>query len=149
VRELVFALTFHGAARAKPGSTTIRQARTSAPSQTLRTTLADGAIHALVEPASGGRAVLESEVERFPDGSFVEWGTITYGDVGVVSFETVGRGVVGDSPLGGWKSGAVVWTVTGGTGALAGARGLITSNFAVSDRGEVVDNHFVRLYVPS
>jgi hypothetical protein len=148
VRELVFALTFQGAAQAKPGSTTVRQARTSAPSQTLRTVLTEDGIDALMEPASGGRAVLESEVERFPDGSFVEWGTIAYGDVGAVSFETLGHGVVEDSPVSGWKTGAVVWTITGGTGRLAGARGLITSNFALSDRGEVVDNHFVRLYVP-
>ena len=41
-----------------------------------------------------------------------------------------------------------MWTITGGTGRLAGARGLITSNFTVSGEGEVVDDHFVRLYLP-
>jgi hypothetical protein len=38
--------------------------------------------------------------------------------------------------------------VTGGEGALAGAQGLITSNFTVGPQGEVVDNHFARLFVP-
>jgi hypothetical protein len=38
--------------------------------------------------------------------------------------------------------------VTEGLGALAGATGLITSNFTVGAKGEVVDNHYVRLYLP-
>jgi len=36
-----------------------------------------------------------------------------------------------------------------GDGAFAGVRGLITSNFTVSADGEVVDNHFARLYLPT
>jgi hypothetical protein len=44
--------------------------------------------------------------------------------------------------------GAVMWVVTGGAGGLAGARGLITSNFVASAQGEVVDHQFARLYVP-
>jgi hypothetical protein len=42
----------------------------------------------------------------------------------------------------------VVWTVTGGDGAFAGARGLITSNFTVGADGDVVDDHVVRVYLP-
>jgi hypothetical protein len=41
-----------------------------------------------------------------------------------------------------------LWEVTGGEGSLAGAQGLITSNFTVGPQGEVVDNHFARLFVP-
>ena len=74
--------------------------------------------------------------------------TTTYGPLGAVSFETVGRGVVGEGARPGWRSGAVVWTITGGTGRLAGARGLITSNFAVNDEGDVVDHHVTRLQLP-
>jgi len=43
----------------------------------------------------------------------------------------------------------VLWTITGGDGAFAGARGLITSNFTVAADGEVVDNHFARIYLPA
>jgi len=43
----------------------------------------------------------------------------------------------------------VVWAVTGGDGWLTGARGLITSNFVASADGQVVDNHFARIYLPS
>jgi hypothetical protein len=148
VREIVFALEFKGSAGPSGGSATTRRARTSAPSQTLRTLLGPDSITAAVEPASGDEAVMESRVERFPDGSFVEEGTITYGRLGRVSFSTIGKGSVGPSPVEGWVHGAVMWVVTGGTGWLAGARGLITSNFIASAQGDVVDNQFARFYLP-
>jgi hypothetical protein len=149
MRELVFALTFTGQAGPVPGSQTARQAKTMAPSQTLRTVLGVGGVESTVDTIDGERAVLESRVERFPDGSFVEDGTISYGRAGNISFATVGRGTVGPSPIPGWVHGAVTWSVTGGEGLFAGAQGLITSNFVVSAGGDVVDNHFTRIYVPS
>jgi hypothetical protein len=51
------------------------------------------------------------------------------------------------APIEGWTTGAVVWTVTSGAGVLRGATGLITSNFTVSARGEVIDHHVARLYL--
>jgi len=110
--------------------------------------MAADAMEAAVEPLSGDSAVLESTVERFADGSFVEAGIITYGRLGRVSFSTVGTGTVGPSPVEGWVHGAVMWIVTGGDGQFTGARGLITSNFVASAQGQVVDNQFARLYVP-
>jgi hypothetical protein len=148
VRELVFALTFQGTAGPAPEAPRLRKARSTAPSQTLRTVLTGEGVETSLEFVSGATAVLESTVERFADGTFVEWGTIAYGALGAVSFDTVGRGVVGESARPGWRSGAVVWTITGGTGRLAGARGLITSNFAVNDEGDVVDHHVTRLQLP-
>lgn len=148
MREIVFALEFRGRAGPSGGPATIRRARTSAPSQTLRTLFGPDGMVAGVEPASGDEAVLDSTVERFPDGSFVEEGTIDYGRLGRVTFSTVGRGTVGPSPVEGWVHGAVTWVITGGDGWFAGARGLITSNFVASLNGEVVDDQFARLYVP-
>ena len=52
------------------------------------------------------------------------------------------------APIPGWVVGGVVWTITRGDGAFAGARGVITSNFTVSTDGVVVDNHLTRLYLP-
>jgi hypothetical protein len=148
VRELVFALEFRGRAEPVGGSTTTRRARTSAPSQALRAAIGPGAMETGVEPLSGQSALLESTVERFPDGSFVEAGIITYGGLGRVSFTTLGKGTVGPSPIEGWVHGAVMWVVTGGDGQFADARGLITSNFVASAGGEVVDDQFARLYLP-
>lgn len=148
MKEIVFALEFRGKAGPVPGSGSKRQARTTAPSQIFRTVLGADGIAARTEQLPGDIAVLESRVERFGDGSFVEDGTITYGRAGSVSFVTVGRGWVGPSPVTGQVHGGVIWTVTGGTGALAGARGLITSSFTVSADGDVVDDHFARMYLP-
>ena len=145
MRELVFALEFRGTAGA--GADGKRRARSTAPSQTLTTVLAPDGVHAELKAIDGEHAVLESVVERFPDGSFVEDGTITYGRAGGVTFATVGRGTVAPAPREGWASGAVIWTVTGGRGTFSGAKGLITSNFTVSAQGEVVDHHVARLYV--
>ena len=145
MRELVFALEFRGTAGA--GADGKRRARSTAPSLTLTTVLGGRAVHAETKAVDGEHAVLESVVERFPDGSFVEDGTITYGRAGSITFVTVGRGTVAPAPLPGWTSGAVIWTVTGGRGTFSGVRGLITSNFTVSAQGAVVDHHVARLYL--
>ena len=148
MRELVFALEFRGRGGPVPGSTTKRQARTTAPSQAWRAVLGPGGVTAAVEPVVGEAAVLESRVERDPDGTFVEDGTITYGAAGSVTFDTVGRGHVGPAPDGRGSHGVVMWRITGGEGRFAGARGLITSNFTVTPDGLVTDDHVTRLYLP-
>jgi hypothetical protein len=148
VRELVFALEFRGHGGPVAGSPTERRARTTAPSQLWRAILGPEGVRAAVEPGAGEAAVLESRVERAPDGSFVEDGTITYGGAGSVTFDTVGRGHVGPAPDARGSHGVVMWRITGGTGRLAGAQGLITSNFTVTPEGEVTDDHVVRLYLP-
>ena len=148
MKELVFALEFKGSAAPMPGSDKKLQAKTSAGSQTLRTLLKADGIQTGVESAGGVSASFESEVEIVGDGMFVESGTIRYGDVGKVSFRTIGRGTIGPSPIAEVQRGAVMWEVTGGDGRLAGAQGLITSNFTVGAKGEVVDDQFARLYIP-
>jgi hypothetical protein len=148
-RELIFALEFRGRGENLPGSTTRRRARTSAPSQTLSTLIGPEGVFGAMEPArDGDSATLEARVERFGDGTFVEEGEITYGTAGKVTFTTHGRGWVTPAPAPGGVYGAVIWTVTGGAGRFAGARGLITSNFAVSATGDVVDHHVARLLLP-
>jgi hypothetical protein len=148
MKELVFALEFKGNAGPVPGSDKRLQAKTSATSQTLRSILRADGIQASVESAGAGSASFQSEVEIVGEGMFVESGTIQYGDAGKVSFRTVGRGTLGPSPIADVQRGAVMWEVTGGDGRLAGAQGLITSNFTVGAKGEVVDDQFARLYVP-
>ena len=148
MRELVFALEFRGTAGPAPGEGNIRRAKTTAPSQTLSTVLSGDGVHARVDPVAGETAVLESRVERFADGSFVESGTITYGAAGSIVFETIGRGWVAAAPDGSGVVGGVLWRVREASGRLAGAQGLVTSNFTVTPTGKVIDNQFARLYVP-
>lgn len=149
MRELVFALEFRGSAGPVGGSDKKLRAQTSATSQTLRSALRADGVHASTESAAGGSGRFESEVEMVGEGTFVESGSITYGDAGKVHFRTVGRGVISPSPLPNLQRGAVIWEVTGGEGQFKGAQGLITSNFTVGAQGEVVDDHFVRMFLPS
>jgi hypothetical protein len=43
--------------------------------------------------------------------------------------------------------GAVTWKVDGGDGQFEGATGLITSNFVLSDTGDVVDHQFGLIFL--
>ena len=149
MKELVFALEFKGSAGPVPGSDNKLRAKTSATGQTLRSVLKPDGVQAAIEPAGGDSATFESEVEMVGEGAFLESGTIKYGSAGKVTFKTVGRGVLGPSPLTGAQRGAVIWEITGGDGRFKGAQGIITSNFTVGSQGEVVDDHFVRLFLPA
>jgi hypothetical protein len=149
MKELVFALQFKGKARAVEGTEGKLEARTTAAGQILRTLMTAKGLQVKSEAKPGARAAFESEVQMTGGGSFVESGRIKYGKAGAVTFKTVGQGVLGPSGQGSLQRGAVIWEVTEGTGQFAGAQGLITSNFTVGSKGEVVDNHYVRLFLPS
>ena len=149
MKELVFALEFKGSAVPVAGSNNKMQAKTSASGQTLRSVLKPDGIEAAIASAGGDTATFESEVEILGEGMFLESGTITYGRAGKVAFKTVGRGLMGASPIPGQQRGAVVWEITGGEGWLAGAQGLITSNFTVGAEGQVTDDQFARLFLAS
>jgi len=74
---------------------------------------------------------------------FQESGTITFGRGNHrIHFSTVGEGYLNSSADERLKHGTVSWKVDRGEGQFEGARGLITSNFTVSDTGEVVDHNF-------
>jgi hypothetical protein len=149
MRHLVFALQFKGSAGPVEGAEGKLWAKTSASSQVLRTTLAANDIQAAIDSAGGSSAAFESEVQMATDGTFLESGSISYGGAGRVTFKTVGRGVIGPSGMPDLRRGAVIWEITGVDGRLAEATGLITSNFTVGAQGEVVDNHFTQLFLPS
>jgi len=147
--ELVFALEFKGTAGPVPGAQNRLQAETAATGQTLHSAIKPDGIVASIERVGGDSATFQSEVEIVGDGVFLESGTITYGGAGKISFKTVGQGHLGPSPEAGVQRGAVIWEITSGEGRFRGAQGLITSNFTVGAAGEVVDDHFVRMYLPS
>jgi hypothetical protein len=146
--QLTFALQFKGSAGPVPGSESKLRAKTTAGGQALRTTLGPGGIESGIDALGGATATFESEVQMLPDGHFLEAGTIAYGGAGTVAFETIGHGVLGQSAVDGVQRGAVIWSITRGDGRLAGASGLITSNFTVSATGDVVDNQFAVLFLP-
>ena len=148
MRALAFALRFRGRGTAVPGAPGRRCGLTTAPSQVLRTVLGPAGIETAADPVAGGSATLEADVQMTGERTFVESGRIRYGAAGAVTFRTVGEGLRGPSPIAGLVHGVVLWEVTGGEGAFAGATGLITSNFTVDAAGEVIDDQMARLYLP-
>jgi|SRR5690242_18353822 hypothetical protein len=149
MKELVFALQFKGKAQPVEGVEGKLTAKTTAASQVLRTALNAKGVQAKAESKPGPRATFESEVQMTSPSTFIESGRIGYGKAAGVTFKTTGQGVLGASGTDGLQRGAVIWEVTEGRGQFAGATGLITSNFTVGSKGQVVDNHYVRLFLPA
>ena len=147
MKQVIYAMKFKG--KAAPGaSPNVMKAATSASSNTLTTVVAADGIHGKFEPTAGAKAQFESEVTLTGATSFLEKGTIRFGEPNnLLHFSTVEHGYLGDSADAKLKSGAVMWRVDGGEGQFAGASGYITSNFTLSDAGEVTDNHFGVIFV--
>jgi hypothetical protein len=97
--------------------------------------------------AEGAETRLESDVSFSDETTFREEGTIDFGDGNRVRFRTLGVGWLGLSPEPELRQGAVIWEVDGGNGRFEDAQGLITSNFLVSDTGDVTDNQFGVVFV--
>lgn len=148
MKELVFALQFKGKAQPVEGAEGKLAAKTSAGSQILKTAVTAKGVQVKAESRPGPRATFESEVQITGAGTFIESGRISYSKAGRLTFKTVGQGVLGPSAVDGLQRGAVIWEVTEGAGQFAGATGLVTSNFTVGPKGQVVDNHVVRLFIP-
>ena len=101
-----------------------------------------------MQPLPGGTACFESEVTVTGDNSFVESGSIRFGDgQHRLHFNTVGQGYLAAGAQPELRHGTVTWRVESGSGQFDGATGLITSNFTISSDGQVVDNHFGLLFV--
>jgi hypothetical protein len=142
MKQVIYAMQFKG--KAAPGaSPNVMKAATSASSNTLTTVVGADGIHGKFESTASGKAEFESEVTLTGATSFLEKGTIRFGERNnLLHFSTVEHGYLGDSADAKLKSGAVMWRVDGGEGQFAGASGYITSNFTLSDAGEVTDNQF-------
>jgi len=147
MKQIIYAMQFKG--KAGPGpSANVMKAVTSASSTTITTEIGAEAIHGTIKAAQGGKAEFESEVTLTGETAFLEKGTIRFGDGNRLQFSTVEHGYLGDSADPKLKSGAVMWRVDGGEGRqFAGATGFITSNFTLSDAGDITDNQFGVIFV--
>jgi len=135
------------------------KARMAAASCVCLTVVGPQGVQTTLEPAASGQAIFESEVTFIGgfessevtsagEGGFKETGMITFGEgEHRLRFSTVGQGYIGPSVEPNLKQGAAIWQVEGGEGQFKGAQGLITSNFTVSDAGEVTDHQLGVLFV--
>jgi hypothetical protein len=146
MKQIIYAMQFKG--KAGPGaSANVMKASTSSPSTTITTEIGAEGVNGNIKPAPGGKAEFESEVTLTGETSFLEKGSIRFGDGNRLHFSTIEHGYLGDSADPKLKSGAVMWRIDSGEGQFAGATGFITSNFTLSDGGDVTDNQFGVIFV--
>ena len=145
--QIGYAMQFRGSAGPKEGSEGELAARTGTTTNALSTALGAGGPTLSIDEAGSERASFTSNVQILEDGEFTEDGTIDFGEAGTLSFSTIGTGWMVPRAEAGLTHGAISWKVDGGTGPLAGASGIITSNFTVSGSGDVVDNQWGVLFV--
>ncbi len=146
--QLVYMMQFKGQAAPTNDAGTVLKATTTAPSCTMTTVVGDAGVTGNLQLTSGGQASFESQVTFTGETSFLEVGSIAFGDKGhKLYFSTVGEGYIGPSADPQLKHGSVIWKIERGEGQFTGATGLITSNFFVSATGEVTDNHFGVIFV--
>lgn len=148
MKQIFYALQFKGQATPVAGSSTALRATMDAPSCTLKTAVSADGVGGSLEIAPDGKAGFESEVNITGDSSFLESGTIRFGNGNHrLRFSTVGQGYMAASADPKLRHGSVMWRVEGGEGQFEGASGLITSNFTISEAGEVTDNQFGVIFV--
>jgi len=142
-------MQFIGNAAAMAGSPSVLKATTTASSCSITSTVGPEGVRGELRTTKGDKAIFESEVTLTGETSFRESGTIRFGDTPHrLHFSTVGGGSIGASADPRLKHGSVSWQLDSGEGQFAGASGLITSDFTISDTGEVIDNHFGLIFLP-
>ncbi len=148
MRQVIYCMQFTGRATPADGSPGVLVAATTAPSCTIGTSVGSDGVDGTFRPANGGDAAFESVVTFTSETNFQESGTISFGDDGHrLRFSTVGQGSITPSADPRLAHGSVSWRVDEGSRQFAGATGLITSNFTVSDTGDVTDHHFGLIFV--
>jgi hypothetical protein len=109
-------------------------------------------VSGVIETIDGGEAHFESQVTYTGDTTFIESGSISFGDgSNKLFFGTIGQAHVDVSADPDLRHGAVIWKIERGEGMFEGASGIITSNFVVRGNGrevrEIIDNHFGVIFV--
>jgi hypothetical protein len=92
---------------------------------------------------------LESEMVFADATTFREHGKIVFDPDNELHFRTLGTGHLGPSQDPGRRHGTVTWELDGGSDRFAGASGRITSNFTVTDEGEVADEQLGLIFIPT
>ena len=142
---LTYSLAFRGEASPDGDGLVVRA---SAPSCTLETRVAeDGVSSRQLFDEGVEEAILEALLAFRNDGSFTASTTIDFGHGHRLFIETLDEGRLDGSADEHLRHGTAVFRVSGGTGQFSGATGQVTSNFVLSDTGEVTDNQLGMVFL--
>ncbi|HUS08725.1 MAG TPA: hypothetical protein VMZ52_20645 [Bryobacteraceae bacterium] len=148
MQQIVYAMQFKGQAVPGGGPSGPMEVESTAVSSSITSVINSGGLTGGFDPAAAAAAIFRSEVTLKSESTFTEAGSITFGSGDHrLRFSTVGEGWLAPGPQPSIKQGTVTWKVEGGEGQFEGAAGLITSNFTLSDTGEVHDYHLGILYI--
>jgi hypothetical protein len=115
---MFYVMQFSGRGVPVAGSSNVMKTTTSGESCTFTTAVRAEGVDASFQPAAGGKATFESEVTVTGASSFVESGTIRFGEGNHhLRFSTVGQGYLSASAEPKLGHGAVIWRVEGGDGS--------------------------------
>ena len=148
MRQLIYSMHFHGRSSSITDDRRTIKTTTTATSCTLRTTIGADGVEGRHEAIAGELAFLESEIHLTGPERFSEKGVITFGENHQLRFSTMEDGHLAPSACPQTVAGAATWKVEGGEGQFVEATGLITSNFTLSESGEMNDYHFGVIFVP-
>ena len=137
---VTYALQFRG--QAEPaGQVTLVAAR--APSTLLVSVVDRDGPHGRFEDVGGAEAVFHATL----DGDGPVEGEVDFGGGTTLRLRAAGRHAARPAPRPHLRHGAALLEVVGATGRLSGASGWITSNFLLSDTGDLTDTHLGLLFV--
>jgi hypothetical protein len=142
-RPLTYSLQFRGvASHVAPG---VFSLRASAPGGALTTVVDEAGVRGRFEPAAGDEALLEARMV-VSDDSFEATGSINFGANHALRFRTR-DGRLQPTPDSHLRQGTASAEVEGGIGQFANASGRITSNFFISDTGELTDHQLGLVFI--
>ncbi|MFZ1879834.1 MAG: hypothetical protein WAU41_06675 [Gaiellaceae bacterium] len=145
MKPLAYSLQFRG--RVTSNDPRALRFRLTAPTSTLATTIGPDGIHSAFDESGGGEAAAEAELLLGESSSFFEVGTIVFGSGNIVRYRSACAGRLTGCPDPNLRHGVVIHEVVGGDGQFADAEGFITSNFLVSDTGEVTNHQLGVIFV--
>ena len=146
MKPVVYSMQFRG--EVTPVAPGVMNVALTAPSGALLTTIDGHGVHGCFEPAPGEEATFRSRLCFADDAAtFEERGTIVFGAGHALHLSSVGVGLLGPSPDPHLRHGTVMWQVEKGEGQFEAAEGRITSNFFLSDTGELTDNQVGLIFV--
>jgi hypothetical protein len=144
-RVLTYALEFRGEAAAE-NDALVKRASATPCSHVTR--IGDSGVESgFVYDDDGAEAFLESRLSLNGNGSFTEAGAVDFGHGHELHLRTVDPGRLQPSADADLRHGTAVLEVVGGTGQFAGASGRISSNFVVSDTGDLTDNQLGLIFL--
>jgi hypothetical protein len=144
VQQLTYALQWKG--QVTPETETVFVVHETIKSCSITTVVNSGGITGGFDPAAVADGEFRTRVEVQQDGKFTEAGTIRFGEHALFVSTKV-PGWLEQSPDPQAQHGTVTFEVIGGEGQFDGARGIITSNFSITDDGEVTEHQVGVLYI--